>query len=1236
MPRLALELADRDGSHWRALDGSMLSADISGFTALSERLAGKGKAGAEEITILINTCFTALIDAAYGYRGEVIKFGGDALLVLFRGDDHERRSANAALAMQAALVGSGAARRANLTMTVGVGHGPFDAFLVGDTHRELLLIGDAASEVIHLEGEADKGQTLVTPHIAELLPTALIGVERAGGRAISGRAFLTPGPMESRPDAVRDLARFVPPPVVRQLAAFADLGGEHRLVTVGFLLVTGIGAAIAERGPDEVGQHLGRLIDGVGAAVEGYGGTALHTDIAPDGFKVVLCAGAPVSEGNTSDAMVRAALDIAALDTPFTLRQGIQTGRAFAGFLGSPYRRTYTLMGDVVNTAARMLGKADHREVVAVADVLADTRDRYLTEPIEPFLVKGKREPMVAHHVTGLDRGGAVINRDGPLLGRDDERSTVGRVLSNPGRVLDITGPPGAGKSRLVTDAVESTAAAATGATVIRGASPRFGRGRPYGTASLLLRTAVGVDPMADALHSGDMLTKLVAERCPELGPMLPLLALAFGADVAPTPEADAIGDDFRRPRMHDTVVALLEAFLPGPLALVVEDVQWVDDGSRALLEHLAAQTSERPWSVVFTRRPDGADLDLDLDLDHVDRLELGPLSDTTIRRLAIERSEAALSDTDLALVVERAAGNPLFAIELTRAVAAGDSAVPDTVETLLATRIDRLPPDARRAVRLAAVIGPRFTSEAVTAVAGRAVAASIADPALAGIIEGDGDTWSFAQSLYRDAAYEGLPFARRRLLHRRVGEHLERRAAPRVDEEAQILSVHFSRARSHAKAWAYSVMAGDRAMERSAPVEAAEAYRRALEAGRWTRSITRRQRCTIATRLGDAAERAGDYADAADAYRMARRLLAADDGDRLPLFRKQGVLLERQGRYDQAVRWYERGLTAADELDHDHADERSELILAIAGIRFRQGRYDDCWDTASSVAAELTAPTKARFRAHYLLQLTGVYQRRAETAVHAEQAQGLAPAVEDAVLQSNLYNNLGIAAYYAGDWDQAAELYQRSYELRSAAGDLSGTVSSLSNIGEVRSDQGRLDEARELFEEAHRRARAAGYDLAVHVTRLNLGRLAGRRGARDDARRLLSEARAAFEAIDSANFVAEADLRLLELEDPGPALADGAARLLAGAEAAGGAVNIEIPARRLRATALVVMDRSTEAVSEIGRAVAAARDGQLDHELLLSLEVEAEVAAATGDPETATAARAEARALRHRLGVIA
>ena len=186
VPRLALDLADGGSPSWTSLEGSMLSADISGFTALSERLARKGKAGAEEITSLINACFTALIDAAYRFDGEVVKFGGDALLIVFRGAHHERRAADAGLAMQRALVASSAAKRARLSMTVGVAAGPFDVFVVGSGYRELLISGRRASEVIRLEAAAEQGETLVSPSIAAALPASMLLAERDGGVVVAG------------------------------------------------------------------------------------------------------------------------------------------------------------------------------------------------------------------------------------------------------------------------------------------------------------------------------------------------------------------------------------------------------------------------------------------------------------------------------------------------------------------------------------------------------------------------------------------------------------------------------------------------------------------------------------------------------------------------------------------------------------------------------------------------------------------------------------------------------------------------------------------------------------------------------------------------------------------------------------------------------------------------------------------------------------------------------------------
>ncbi|MEM7339568.1 MAG: adenylate/guanylate cyclase domain-containing protein [Actinomycetota bacterium] len=1232
VPRLALELAPREGSFWTSVDGSMLSADISGFTALSEKLAGKGKAGAEEITVLINLCFDGLIQAAYRYGGEVLKFGGDALLVLFRGNDHERRAAHAGLAMQSALRTLGAARRANLTMTVGISSGPFDTFLAGSLPRDLIITGAAASMVIELEGAAAKGETLAHPDIAALLDPELVGGSHSGGVILTGEPTLPPSGFDARPTDEHGFDVFMPPAVVEQLDAFDDLGGEHRLVTVCFLMATGISEALAEAGPDQLAKDLGHLVDGVNTAVASCGAAALHTDIATDGFKFVLCAGAPLTVGDTSDAILRAALEIAEIDSPLTLRQGVQTGRAFAGFLGNTHRRTYTLMGDVVNTAARMLGKAGHREIVAVADVLDDTRASYSSTPLEPFLVKGKSEPIVAHVVHGAEHDVGGMVADHRVTIRPDEIALVSGAISETGRVVEITGGPGSGKSRVVGAALDEAWSYGSPFILFRGVCPQFSGGTPYGVARPLFRSGFGFDAFADGSYAGETLTKIVAEAAPELAPMLPLLAIPFGADVPDTPEAAAIGEAFRRARMHDAVVELLDSASSGPLVFLVEDIQWIDDGSRELIEHLARVSVDHPWTVLVTRRDVGASLDIDE--PHMHRLTLGPVSDAELRRLAIDTAQGSLSNEALDAVVSRAGGNPLFAVELTRAVGRGGSELPDSVERLFATRIDDLPPEARRVVRLASVFGQRFDGAALRAVLG-AAASDIEHPALAEIVERTSTGgWTFSQSLYRDAAYEGLPYASRRTVHGRVADHLETKAAASIADSSAVLSWHFAEARSHRKAWAYARIAGDHAMRLSSPVEAIEAYDRALDAGRWPTDVTRRQRSQVATLLGDAAELAGRYEVAIDAYSKARTLLATDDHERLPLFRKQGQINERQGRYTQAARWYRRGLDAAATLNHGYADEPAELAVAIAGIRFRQGRYQDCWEAASPVADDLTSAVKARFRAHYLMQLAGTYLRHPDTERHAVRAQELVDGIDDAVLASGLYNNLGIAAYYAGEWDRAVDLYEQSYQLRLASGDLAGMVSSLNNIGEVRADQRRYAEAEEMLEEAHRRSTAAGYEVVAQAAALNLGRLAGRRGDVERARELLSGVLEAAEATNAQGYVVESRLRLVEIEPPGPQMVGQARELLRLSERIGGGVTIDVPARRLLAVGLHASEDAS-ALAEVTAAADAARAEQLDYELVLCLEALAQIASDRSDAEGAAAAIAEAADYRQRLGVM-
>ncbi|HRK48725.1 MAG TPA: adenylate/guanylate cyclase domain-containing protein, partial [Nocardioides sp.] len=173
VPQLVREWA-ADGAEsaslHRSLPGTLVFADVSGFTKISERLAKRGKVGAESIVEVIEACFTRLLDVADSAGGTLIQFGGDAVLLFFRGAGHELRAAAAALEMRRTIRSLGAMTRAvagvQLSLTVGVHTGDFDWFLVGRSHRQLVLGGAAASQLVTLEGAAERGQILVGPSTA--------------------------------------------------------------------------------------------------------------------------------------------------------------------------------------------------------------------------------------------------------------------------------------------------------------------------------------------------------------------------------------------------------------------------------------------------------------------------------------------------------------------------------------------------------------------------------------------------------------------------------------------------------------------------------------------------------------------------------------------------------------------------------------------------------------------------------------------------------------------------------------------------------------------------------------------------------------------------------------------------------------------------------------------------------------------------------------------------------------
>ena len=370
--------------------------DITGFTELTERLQRRGKAGAEELADLLEEVLTGLLSVAYADGASLLKWGGDAVLLLFTGDDHQPRACRATFLMQDLLRRTGrlhtSAGQVRLRMSVGVHTGPVHLFLVGDIHRELLAVGPATSRTVLEESAARAGEVLLSVETAASIDARFLGVPRAEGVPLRG-APDPPKRAAGRVDVTDiDLLPCVPIALRERLLSGAP-EPEHRPVTVAFVEASGTDQMLADDGPEALATVLHDLVSAVQRAAWRHEVSFHESDVGSNGVKILLVGGAPDTTGSDEDRVLLAARAAIEHDGPLSVRVGVNRGRVFSGLLGPPYRRTFSIKGDAVNLAARVMGRAASGQMLATAGVLERTRVRFATTSLEPFAVKGNHSP---------------------------------------------------------------------------------------------------------------------------------------------------------------------------------------------------------------------------------------------------------------------------------------------------------------------------------------------------------------------------------------------------------------------------------------------------------------------------------------------------------------------------------------------------------------------------------------------------------------------------------------------------------------------------------------------------------------------------------------------------------------------------------------------------------------------------------------------------------------------------
>ncbi len=1158
VPRLIPEwMADAPDAAHRAIDGTLVFTDLSGFTAMSERLGALGKVGAEELTDHLDAIFTELITVAGLRGGSMLKFGGDALLILFWGPQHELRAATSALEMQETLGRIGlvktSAGEARLQMTVGAHSGVFDLFLVGLSHKALFVCGPDAATAVAVESSANAGEVRVSSELAARLNRPLLG-ETSNGSTILLRA----------PDLASDIpavrpwprgtaaATFIPAMLRSHLATGVQLA-EHRQMAVGFIHLDGFDELIVEIGPEPAALHLNDLVTVVQQSFAAHDVAFISTDIYEGGPKIVCATGAVRTFENDEERLLRALRDIVDYASPIDLRIGVNRGHGFSGFVGPPFRRTFAIIGDVVNTAARVMAKADAGEILSTAGVLDRSETLFETTELPPFAAKGKAEPLVAHRVGAIIGSRETADTDLPFVGRQTELERLTRFLSElragKGCYVEVVGEPGIGKTRLVHELIEL----AGDVTVSQERCGRYAASTAYFPFRRLLGDLFAGRPF-------DELNQRIEASAPELGPYLPLLAVPLGLASQPTPEIEHLSVNDRRTKLHEVVTKAIAVLLDGPAVWFVDDTHWLDAASTELLRHISGDIGRLELMLCTARRPEGdaigpAETVLDLS-------ELGGDDATELLRAA---ATLHLLPKETATLQERARGNPMFLITLAAAVSEGQDLerLPDSLEAVLAARIDALLPRERQVLRHLAVIGSRFlpdiAREAIDDLPGPS------DPSwgrLAEFVDTSGDEWRFTQSLVRDTAYEGLSYKERREVHARTGEAIE----ARYDDPfgmSELLSLHFHSAAANEPSLKYSQHAADKANSAFAFREAATFFERCAEAARVLddrvalgNALTgvglaeQEQGLCLEARehfeasleikralgnlqgiaaqlnsLGLVSRQLGEPENANALFMEALTILRDVDaeGELGAVLRNIGTVAWLRGEYGEAENWFEQAL----EFERRRGDANGvasalEGLATVAFVRgdleLARGRYEESLQRLRDLGHKPAIAT-------VLNNLGNVALQQGDNALareNFEESLAVRREIGDRYGVASALTNLGTIEYFAKNYDKGAEHYTEGLRISRQIGDQRGMAQSLHNLGEIEIIRGDLTAAIERCDEALEIRRTLGDPRGMAESVTTLGKLAFQTGDDERSRALYIEALGLLEPLGNKPGLAE------------------------------------------------------------------------------------------------------------------
>lgn len=866
---------------------------------------------------------------------------------------------------------------------------------------------------------------------------------------------------------------------------------ERKVVTVVFCDLVDFTSRAERLDPEEVRAIQAPYYRHVRAELEHHGGTVEKFI----GDAVMALFGAPSAHEDDPERAVRAALairDWVAVDGELQVRIAVTTGEALVHLEAQPLTGEGMAAGDVVNTAARLQAAAPENGVLIDEATYRTTQDVVEFRGPKHVSVKGKLEPVaVWEAVRTLAPIRPTRMPRAPFVGREHERALMSdafasAVTGSSTQLVTLVGVPGIGKSRLVHElriAIERDGASVTW---LHGRSLPYGAGVTMWALGEILKDYASILESDGDEEADEKLRRAVSSTVDATDAtwvhahLRPLVVPSSEGEVG-----DRRAEAFAAWRRFFETMAARK-----PLVLVLEDVHWADDALLDFVEYLVEWATDAPLLVLATARPELLERRQGWNVPRpgTQTVMLAPLSDADAIRLLASLLERPLLETEMqATLLTQAAGNPLYAEEYVRLLAAHGSVepgrAPDTVQGIIAARIDGLSVEAKALLQDAAVVGKVFWSGGVGVLAGTdrwAVEERLRTLERSELLQRErqsavaGETqYTFLHDLIRDVAYGEIPHSERSDKHLRAAAWIESLSRP--EDQAELLAHHYVSALDYAPVEGGTRAglaeqarfalrdAGDRAFTLNAFVQAARLYSDTLAL--WPSDDPERPRLLF--QYASALHVAGDAAqeqlleDARDA------LLAVSDIETAAEAEAQlAAMWWYRGRGDLAEQSARRAVSLVRDRPPSAAKVRS--LAALARLRmFAQHNKD-----AIQIGGEALTIAKAlglhELHADLLVTVGTASWQAGDPAGESDLEQGLDIALAHGALQvaGRAYNNLAGVMAAKGDFTRRVELVAEAMRLAEQLGQASVLRHLQAQTFHGLSDRGQWDEALRVADE--------------------------------------------------------------------------------------------------------------------------------------------------------------------------